>query len=72
MNKNQMSRRQFLHTSAATTGVAMAMPRIMLGDSRIPYGWEAAASDTAESGELSAAAEPATDAGEAESQETSD
>jgi predicted dehydrogenase len=46
MNKNQMSRRRFLHASAATTGVAMAMPRIMLSDSRIPYAWEAAASDT--------------------------
>jgi predicted dehydrogenase len=46
MDKNQMSRRQFLHTGAATTGFAMAMPRIMLSDSRIPYGWEAAASDT--------------------------
>ena len=45
MNKHEMTRRQFLQTGAATTGAAMAVPRILLNDARISSGWEAAASD---------------------------
>ena len=46
MNKNQMSRRQFLHTSAATTGAAMACRESCSATRASRMAWEAAASDT--------------------------
>lgn len=45
MNKKNLSRRNFLKTGAATTGVALAAPRILLSDTRIPTNWEVPPSD---------------------------
>ena len=46
MNKNKMTRRSFLQTSAATTGALMTSKRILLEPQRIPAAGEMAPSDT--------------------------
>ena len=46
MNKNKMTRRSFLQTSAATTGALVTSKRMLLEPQRIPAAWEMAPSDT--------------------------
>ncbi len=45
MSKNPISRRQFLQTSAVTTGALMTTRRIALGPANIPSSWEVPPSD---------------------------
>ena len=45
MSKNPISRRQFLQTSAVTTGALMTTRRIALDPARIPSSWEVPPSD---------------------------
>lgn len=45
MSKNPISRRQFLQTSAVTTGALMTTRRIALDPARIPASWEVPPSD---------------------------
>jgi len=45
MSKNPISRRQFLQTSAVTTGALMTTHRIALDPARIPSSWEVPPSD---------------------------
>ena len=45
MSKNSISRRQFLQTSAVTTGALMTTRRIALDPARIPSSWEVPPSD---------------------------
>ena len=45
MSKNPISRRQFLQTSAVTTGALMTTRRITLDPARIPSSWEVPPSD---------------------------
>ncbi len=45
MSKNPISRRAFLHTTAASTGALMASRTVLLDPDRIPATWEAAAGD---------------------------
>jgi predicted dehydrogenase len=45
MSKNPISRRQFLQTSAVTTGALMTTRRIALDPTRIPSSWEVPPSD---------------------------